>query len=46
MMLFDIKYVILNFKTETLMEFSFDLNLILMWLRNYVLFKWNIKNGH
>ena len=43
---FDIKYVKLNFKTIASMKFSFDLNLILMWSRNYVLFKWNIKNSH
>ena len=43
---FDIKYVRLNFKTIALMNFSFDLNLILMWSRNYVLFKWNVKNGY
>ena len=40
---FDIKYVKLNFKAIASMKFSFDLNLILMWLRNYVLFKWNVK---
>ena len=41
---FDIKYVKLNFKAIASMKFSFDLNLILMWSRNYVLFKWNVKN--
>ena len=40
---FDIKYVKLNFKAIASMKFSFDLNLILMWSRNYVLFKWNVK---
>ena len=40
---FDIKYDKLNFKAIASMKFSFDLNLILMWLRNYVLFKWNVK---
>ena len=40
---FDIKYVKLNFKAITSIKFSFDLNLILMWSRNYVLFKWNVK---
>ena len=43
---FDIKYVRLNFKTIASMEFNFDLNLILMWSRNHVLFKWNVKNGY
>ena len=43
---FDFKYVRLNFKGIASMEFSFDLNLFLMWSRNYVLFKWNVKNGH
>ena len=41
---FDIKYDKLNFKAIASMKFSFDLNLILMWSRNYVLFKWNVKN--
>ena len=40
---FDIKYVKLSFKAIVSMKFSFDLNLILMWSRNYVLFKWNVK---
>ena len=40
---FDIKYVRLNFKTIASIKFSFDLNLIMIWSRNYVLFKWNIK---
>ena len=43
---FDIKYVKLNFKARASMKFSFDLNLILMWSRNYVLFKWNIKKRY
>ena len=43
---FDIKYVRLNFKTIASMKFSFNLNLILMWSRNYVLFKWNVKNDY
>ena len=42
---FDIKYVRLNFKAIASMKFSFDLNLILIWSRNYVLLKWNVKNG-
>ena len=33
---FDFKYVRLNFKSIASMEFSFDLNLFLMWSRNYV----------
>ena len=40
---FDFNHAILNFKTIALMKFSFDLNLILIWSRNYVLFEWNIK---
>ena len=40
---FDFNHAILNFKTIALMKFSFDLNLILIWSRNYVLFKWNVK---
>ena len=43
---FDIKYVRFNFKTIASMKFSFDLNLILMWSRNYVWFKWNVKNSY
>ena len=43
---FDIKYVRLNFKTIASIKFSFDLNLIMIWSRNYVLFKWNIKNSY
>ena len=42
---FDFKYIKLNFKAIESMEFSYDLNLFLMWSRNYVLFKWNVKNG-
>ena len=43
---FDIKYVKLNFKAITSTKFNLDLNLFLMWSRNYVLFKWNVKNGY
>ena len=43
---FDIKYVRFNFKTIASMKFNFDLNLILMWSRNYVWFKWNVKNSY
>ena len=43
---FDFNHAILNFKTIASMKFSFDLNHILIWSRDYVLFKWNIKNGY
>ena len=43
---FDFNDAILSFKTIVSMKFSFDLNLILIWSRNYVLFKWNVKNGY
>ena len=43
---FDFNHAVLNFKTIASMKFSFDLNLILIWSRNCVLFKWNVKNGY
>ena len=43
---FDFNHAILSFKTIALIKFSFDLNLILIWSRDYVLFKWNVKNGY
>ena len=43
---FDFNHAVLNFKTIASMKFSFDLNLILIWSRNSVLFKWNVKNGY
>ena len=43
---FDFNLVIMNLETIASMEFSFDLNLILIWSRNYVLFKWNVKNSY
>ena len=43
---FDFNHAILNFKTIASMKFSFDLNHILIWSRDYVLFKWNVKNGY
>ena len=43
---FDFNHAILNFKTTVSMKFSFDLYLILIWSRNYVLFKWNVKNDY
>ena len=43
---FDFNHAILNFKTIASMKFSFDLNHIMIWSRDYVLFKWNIKNSY
>ena len=43
---FDFNHAILNFKTIASMKFNFDLNLILMWPMDYVLFKWKVKNSY
>ena len=43
---FNFNHAILNFKAIASMKFIFDLNLIMIWLRDYVLFKWNVKNGY
>ena len=43
---FDFNPVIMNLETIASMKFNFDLNLILIWSRNYILFKWNVKNSY
>jgi len=43
---FDFNDALLNFRTIASMKFNFDLNLILIWSRDYVLFKWNVKNSY
>ena len=43
---FDFNHAILNFKKIGSKEFSFELNLILIWSRDYVLFKCNVKDNY
>ena len=43
---FDFNHAVLNFKIIASMKSSFDLNLIFLWSRDCVLFKWNVKKGY